>query len=106
MAFKRSKGGGSALQDAARVEIRQVRTATWDRIRMLAPALERTAYVRMVTRAGYTFMSGAHPSCRHPWRSIMQISMYQTTAPTFAHMLANLVVVLKKGEAHALDKKI
>jgi len=36
----------------------------------------------------------------------MQLNMYQVTAPTFMHMLANLEVVLKKGEAHALAKKI
>ncbi|HSC47848.1 MAG TPA: DUF1993 domain-containing protein [Gammaproteobacteria bacterium] len=36
----------------------------------------------------------------------MQLTMYQATAPTFMHMLANLEAVLKKGEAHALAKKI
>ena len=36
----------------------------------------------------------------------MQLNMYQVTAPTFMHMLTNLEAVLKKGEAHALAKKI
>ena len=36
----------------------------------------------------------------------MQINMYQATAPTFINMLSNLEAVLRKGEAHALAKKI
>ena len=36
----------------------------------------------------------------------MQINMYQATSPTFINMLSNLEAVLKKGEAHALAKKI
>lgn len=36
----------------------------------------------------------------------MQISMYQASAVSFANVLTNLIAVLKKGEAHALAKKI
>lgn len=36
----------------------------------------------------------------------MQISMYQASAVSFANMLSNLLVVLKKAEAHAVAKKI
>ncbi len=36
----------------------------------------------------------------------MSLSMYQASVPVFIRMLANLSVVLKKGEAHAQSKKI
>lgn len=35
----------------------------------------------------------------------MQLSMYQASVPSFAHMLTNLNGVLKKGEAHAVARK-
>ena len=36
----------------------------------------------------------------------MQLSMYQASVPVFANVLGNLKAVLKKGEAHAVAKKI
>src|SRR6185295_12407003 len=39
-------------------------------------------------------------------RTIMKISMYQASVPTFIRMLNNLSAVLDKGAAHADAKKI
>ena len=36
----------------------------------------------------------------------MQLSMYQASVPSFVNLLTNLKAVLKKGEAHAVAKKI
>ena len=36
----------------------------------------------------------------------MKISMYQASVVSFANVLSNLLAVLKKGEAHAVAKKI
>ena len=36
----------------------------------------------------------------------MQISMYRATVPVFARALRNLIAILKKGEAHATERKI
>ena len=36
----------------------------------------------------------------------MQISMYRASVPVFARSLRNLGNVLRKGEAHALARKI
>ena len=36
----------------------------------------------------------------------MPLSMYQASAPSLANLLTNLLAVLKKGEAHAVAKKI
>ena len=36
----------------------------------------------------------------------MTISMYQASVPVFERMLANFVVILEKGAAHAAAKKI
>lgn len=36
----------------------------------------------------------------------MQLSMYQASVVSFANVLSNLLVVLKKGEAYAASKKI
>ena len=36
----------------------------------------------------------------------MQISMYRASVPVFARALRNLIVILKKAEAHATERKI
>jgi len=36
----------------------------------------------------------------------MQLSMYQASVVSFANVLSNLLVVLKKGETYAISKKI
>ena len=36
----------------------------------------------------------------------MQISMYRASVPVFARALRNLIAILKKGEAHATERKI
>ncbi len=36
----------------------------------------------------------------------MQISMYRASVPVFARALRNLVAILRKGEAHATERKI
>ena len=36
----------------------------------------------------------------------MQISMYRASVPVFARALRNLNAILKKGEAHATERKI
>jgi len=36
----------------------------------------------------------------------MQISMYRASVPVFARALRNLIAILRKGEAHATERKI
>jgi len=36
----------------------------------------------------------------------MQISMYRASVPVFARNLRNLIAILRKGEAHAAERKI
>ncbi len=36
----------------------------------------------------------------------MQISMYRASVPVFARALRNLIAILKKGDAHATERKI
>jgi hypothetical protein len=36
----------------------------------------------------------------------MQISIYRASVPVFARALRNLIAILKKGEAHATERKI
>lgn len=36
----------------------------------------------------------------------MQLSMYRASVPVFARALRNLVAILKKGEAHATERRI
>jgi hypothetical protein len=36
----------------------------------------------------------------------MQISMYRASVPVFVRALRNLIAILKKGEAHAAERKI
>jgi hypothetical protein len=36
----------------------------------------------------------------------MQISMYRASVPVFARALRNLIAILKKGEAHATERRI
>jgi uncharacterized protein len=36
----------------------------------------------------------------------MQISMYRASVPVFARALRNLIAILRKGEAHAAERKI